>query len=155
MTDYPWPEIRLADLYLSYAEALNESTGPNAEAYQYINMVRARAGLNTVQSSWSTYSIDNTKYTTKIGFRDIIQQERLIELAFEGHRYWDLRRWKKATQVLNAPIKGWDLNQADAASYYKEVIIHNQAFKTRDYFWPIEINELLANRKLVQNPGWQ
>ena len=154
MTDYPWPEMRLADLYLLYTEALNESTGPSPEAYQYINLVRARAGLNTVQSSWSNYSTDNTKYTTKTGFRDIIQQERLIELAFEGHRYWDLRRWKKATQVLNAPIKGWDLNQADAASYYKEVIIHNQTFKTRDYFWPIEINELLANRKLVQNPGW-
>jgi len=154
MTDYPWPEMRVADLYLLYAEALNEVNGPNPETWQWINDVRARAGLNSVESSWSNYSSDNSKYTSKTGLREIIQQERLIELAFEGQRYWDLRRWKKAEAVLNAPVKGWDIEQADAASYYKEVILFNQVYRQRDYFWPLEIDELLKNKKLVQNTGW-
>ncbi|HEX7844931.1 MAG TPA: RagB/SusD family nutrient uptake outer membrane protein, partial [Chitinophagaceae bacterium] len=152
--DYPWPEIRLADLYLLYSEALNEVSGPGAEAYKWINRVRARAGLPTVQESWSNFSNDNTKYTTKSGFREIVQQERLIELAFEGQRYWDLRRWKKAHIVMNAPVKGWSIDQADAASYYKEIIQFNQTFRLSDYLWPIEIDELLRNKKLVQNTGW-
>ncbi|HEX7903898.1 MAG TPA: RagB/SusD family nutrient uptake outer membrane protein [Chitinophagaceae bacterium] len=154
MTEYPWPEMRVADLYLLYAEALNEVSGPGSETYNWINQVRARAGLNTVESSWANFSSDNSKYTTKTGLRDIIQQERLIELAFEGQRFWDLRRWKKAHTVMSAPVKGWDTEQADAASYYKEVILFNQNFRIRDYFWPIEINELLRNKKLVQNTGW-
>ena len=152
--DYPWPEIRLADLYLLYSEALNEVSGPSVEAYRWINLVRARAGLSTVQASWSNFSTDNAKHTTKNGFREIIQQERMIELAFEGQRYWDLKRWKKAHIVMNAPIKGWDTDQADAASYYKEIIQFNQTFRLRDYLWPIEIDELLRNKKLVQNSGW-
>ena len=154
MTEYPWPEMRVADLYLLYAEALNEVNGPGSATYDWINQVRARAGLNTVESSWSNFSSDNSKYTTKTGLRDIIRQERMIELAFEGQRFWDLRRWKKAHTVMSAPVKGWDTEQADAASYYKEVILFNQNFRLRDYFWPIEINELLRNKKLVQNTGW-
>lgn len=154
MTEYPWPEMRVADLYLLYAEALNEVSGPGNETYNWINQVRARAGLNTVESSWASFSSDNSKYTTKTGLRDIIQQERLIELAFEGQRFWDLRRWKKAHTVMSVPVKGWDTEQADAASYYKEIILFNQNFRLRDYFWPIEINELLRNKKLVQNTGW-
>jgi hypothetical protein len=151
---YPWPEMRLSDLYLLYAEALNEVDGPTAEAFNWINQVRARAGLKTVEESWSTYARENTKYTTKAGLRDIIHQERLIELAFEGQRFWDLRRWKEAHIVLNQPIKGWDIEQLDASSYYKEVLLFNQTFRMREYFWPLSINELLINRNLVQNTGW-
>jgi len=154
MTTYPWPEMRLADLYLLYAEALNESEGPGPNAYQWINLVRGRAGLQSVQTSWSTWSSDNTKHTTKTGLREIIRQERMIELAFEGHRFWDLRRWKMAIQTLNAPVRGWDIDQVDVAPYNKEIILFNQAFSQRDYLWPIKISELQANPKLVQNPGW-
>jgi hypothetical protein len=89
-----------------------------------------------------------------VGLRDIIHQERLIELAFEGQRFWDLRRWKEAHIVLNQPIKGWDIEQLDASSYYKEVLLFNQTFRMREYFWPLSINELLINRNLVQNTGW-
>src|SRR3546814_5940004 len=91
---YPWPVLRLADLYLLAAEAINEASGPSGEVYELINEVRSRAGLGTVESSWNNYSTRPSKYTTANGLREIIQQERLIELAFEGHRYWDIRRWK-------------------------------------------------------------
>ena len=151
---YPWPELRLADLYLLYAEALNEVNGPGAETYKWIDAVRERAGLPTVAWSWENFSNQGAKYTTKNGLRDIIHQERLIELAFEGQRFWDLRRWKEAHIVLNAPVKGWSTEQQDPSGYYKPVTLFTQTFKLRDYFWPIDQDELLRNKKLVQNPGW-
>lgn len=154
IVQFAWPEMRMADLYLLYAEALNEKGGPSPEVYSWINQVRARAGLNTVESSWTNFSSNPTKYQSKDGMRDIIQHERNIELAFEGQRYWDLRRWKTAHVVLNSPIKGWDITQADAPSFYKEVLLYNQRFALRDYLWPIETGELRINKNLVQNPGW-
>ncbi|RZM21847.1 MAG: RagB/SusD family nutrient uptake outer membrane protein, partial [Pedobacter sp.] len=154
ITNYPWPLIRLADLYLLYAEALNESAGPGAEVYTYLNLVRQRAGLASVESSWTNFSNNPTKYTTKEGLRDIVQQERSIELAFESQRFWDLRRWKTAQDKMNSPITGWDLQQANAADYYRPTVIFNQTFGLKDYFWPIKDADIATNTNLVQNLGW-
>jgi hypothetical protein len=154
VNSYPWPIMRLSDLYLLYAEALNESEGPVSDVYKYVDLIRARAGLETVQSSWSNYSNNPAKYTTQKGMRDIIHQERLIELAFEGQRFWDLCRWKEADETLNAPVKGWDLSQEDAAAYYRPRMIFNQTFGMKDYFWPIQDSTITNNRNLVQNLGW-
>lgn len=151
---YPWPELRLADLYLLYSEALNEVHGPTEETFKWINKVRTRAGIPIVQDAWNQFARENAKYTSKEGLREIIQMERANELAFEGHRNWDLRRWKRSHIELNAPIKGWDIEQKDAAAYYREVVLYNQNFRLRDYLWPISVNELLRNRNFVQNPGW-
>lgn len=153
-TTYPFPIIRLAGLYLLYAEALNESQGPSDDVYKYLDLVRARAGLKSVEYSWTNYSNNPSKYTTQKGLRDIIRQERLIELAFEGQRFWDLRRWKEAATELNKPIMSWDLMQNDPAAYYRPVTVYNQVFKTRDYLWPISEAALEDNANLVQNPGW-
>lgn len=151
---YPWPEIRLAGLYLLYAEALNEASGPSAEVYNYIDLVRERAGIPTVEDAWTQYSKDPTKYKTQQGLREIIHQERLNEMAFEGNRYWDLRRWKEAIKAFNAPIEGWDLDQSVAKAYYRPRVIFNQKFGLKDYFWPIRDHDITVNRDLVQNPGW-
>jgi hypothetical protein len=152
--NYPWPEMRMSDLYLLYAEALNELNGPGAAAYQWINLVRQRAGLKPVEESWNNFSTDPAKYTTQTGLRQIIHQERMIELAFEGQRFWDLRRWKEAHIVLNSSIAGWNNVAIDAASYYKPVVLYQQSFNIRDYFWPIELAEVLKNRNIQQMPGW-
>ncbi len=154
--DYPWPKIRLADLYLMYAEALNESYGPSNEtAFQYIDKVRARAGLKGVKESWTSYAKNPGKFTTKDGFRDIIHRERLIELAFEGQRFWDLRRWKTAATSLNEPITGWNMQGETTAAYYVIRTVYNQRFiAPRDYFWPISENTVIQNLNLVQNYGW-
>lgn len=152
--NYPWPVIRLADLYLLYAEALNEAAGPSAEVYKYVDTVRARAGILPVEEAWTQYSRNPNQFKTKEGMRTIIHRERLIELAFEGKRFWDLRRWKEAVSELNKPITGWDLDQESPEGYYRERVIFNQTFTTRDYLWPLNENVLLANNKLVQNPGW-
>lgn len=152
---YPWPMIRLSNLYLLYAEALNELEGqPTPEVYQWIDAVRERAGLLPVATAWETYSTNPGKYRSKEGMREIIQQERLNEMAFEGQRFWDLRRWKRCMTELNQPVIGWDLSQPDALSYYRKRINLNQTFAIRDYLWPINENELLANKNLEQNPGW-
>jgi hypothetical protein len=154
--DYPWPQIRLADIYLMYAEALNETTdAPSADVYEYINRIRERAGLKTVQEAWTQYSVNPSKFTTKEGMREIIHQERSIELAFEGNRFWDLRRWKKAAESFNQPITGWSVFQATTTDYYKVRTVFSQNFVSpRDYLWPIRIYDLSVNPKLVQNPGW-
>ena len=151
---YPWPIMRLTDLYLLYAEASNEAYGPSSEVYEYLDLIRERAGLKGVEESWSQYSIYSNKHTTKQGLREIIQQERGIELAFEGSRFWDLRRWKTAPQVLNNPIVGWDTQQEAPETYYRPVVIFNQTFGLKDYFWPIQESEMLRNKGLIQSPGW-
>jgi len=151
---YPFPIMRLPGLYLLYAEALNESEGPGQEVYEYVNLVRERAGLESVESSWENYSRNPSKYTSKEGMREIIHQERQIELVFEGQRFWDLRRWKKAAVQLNRPIKGWDISQTQAKDYYVPTIIFSPSFSAKDYFWPIDEDELNRNTNLIQNLGW-
>lgn len=152
---YPWPEIRLADLYLLFAEAENEVNGGSALAIEYLDRVRDRAGLEGVVQSWSNYSTNPLKYTTKEGLRAIIHRERTIELIFEGQRFWDLRRWKEAPEALNQNITGWNLEGSAPADYYQETYIYSQKFiAPRDYFWPIGNYDTRRNPRLVENPGW-
>lgn len=151
---YGWPIIRLADLYLYYAEALNESNNPS-EAVVYLDRVRERAGLRGVVESWRDYSRNPDKPNTKDGLRDIIQRERLIEMAFEGDRFFDLRRWRLSEAYLNQPITGWNIDGSSAADYYAPQILFSQTFFPRDYLWPLSINEInKAPQQLIQNPGW-
>ncbi|SDD90801.1 RagB/SusD family nutrient uptake outer membrane protein [Niabella drilacis] len=152
--NYPWPEMRLADLFLLYAEALNEAQGPVPEVLDYLNQVRERAGIPAVAEAWTQYSTNPSAYTTKEGLRTIIHRERTVELAFEGSRYWDLKRWKEAANVLNTPVRGWTREQAAAAGYYQPRVLFNQTFGFKDYFWPIKDGAITINRNLVQNPGW-
>ncbi|SKB54492.1 Starch-binding associating with outer membrane [Parapedobacter luteus] len=153
---YNWPEFRMADLYLLYAEALNEVGGYSAEVSKWINKVRERAGIPPLEKSWDEYSTQPGYYLDRNNLRQIIRQERTNELAFEGHRYWDLKRWMIAhtSGNLNGPVHGWDIEQRDAESFYRPVLLFNQRFAMRDYFSPIRLSELQINANLVQNPGW-
>lgn len=153
---YSFPVIRLADLYLLYAEALNEMKNvPDAEVYKYIDLVRERAGLKGVVESWLKSSYTN-KPTTQAGMREIIHQERLIELAFEGQRFWDIRRWKEALKLLNEPVQGWNYQGEELDSYYTVTTYWaKRVFSTRDYLWPLKTETITINSNLVQNPGWE
>ena len=153
---YPFPIMRMADLYLLYAEALNEYSGPSGEVYKYVDMIRERAGLEGVQASWTKYSISPSKAATKEGLREIIQHEREIELVFEGQHFWDLRRWKRI-QDLNEQPKGWNVIQGDTQDLFYTVTSVAQTpveFSVRDYFWPINEKEISINSNLVQNFDW-
>ena len=137
-----------------YAEAINESQGPNAEVFKYLDLIRKRAGLNGVQASWLN-STNPTKPNSKEGLRDIIRQERLIELAFESARFYDLRRWKLAKDYLNKPMQGWNIAGKTSAEYFQVTNKRTRQFTTRDYLWPIKLSDLFTNSNLVQNPGWE
>ena len=151
---YPFPIIRLADLYLLYAEALNEiKTTPDEEVYHYVDLIRFRAGLDGVVESWKNHSRNPSKPSTQSGMREIIRQERMIELAFEGQRFWDIRRWKTAEDILSQPIQGWNIN-GPGLEFYQVVNIWQADFETKDYFWPIKETEIINNPNLVQNQGY-
>jgi len=155
---YTFPIIRLSDLYLMYAEAANEvKAAPDGEVYEYIQRVRNKAGLDQgsdLVTTWAIHSNDPSKPTTKDGMREIIQQERRIELSFEGQRYWDIRRWKKAGEFFAKPIRGWNINAGDTDGFYQVKNIFFRDFLIKDYLWPISQNEMLRNPNLVQSPGW-
>lgn len=161
---YFWPNIRLADLYLLYAEALNESQAqPTAEIWEnWIDPIRLRSGLKGVEESWTLYSNKPDKFRDKNGLRDIIHQERVIELALEGHFYYDMRRWSGGSRVdrydimteMNQPIKGWNYDGTDDLSYNTVRTVYNVSFSLRDYLWPIKESDINENPNLIQNPGW-
>lgn len=160
---YYWPIMRMADLYLLYAESLNETlSAPTQEVYNVLDNIRARSGLEGVVESWTSYSTKPEKVTTKAGMREIIQQERIIELAFEGHYFFDIRRWSGGTikgrfdimNELNRPIRGWNVDGTDLESFYKIRSIYSPQYSFRDYLWPIKESNLTVNKNLVQNPGW-
>ena len=157
LIDYPWPMIRLAELYLNHAEALNEAYGPTPEVYSALNEVRQRAGVPDVEVVWSDATKAKTvnKHTTLSGMREIIQTERMIELSFEGHRYYDLRRWLLADQHFNTPVMGWSVDETNEDAYYQVQDVGQRSFnKNRDYLHPISTDELARNSNLIQNPGW-
>lgn len=153
-TGYRMPMMRLAGLYLLQAELMNEVNGPTAEAIEYIDRVRTRAGLQGVIASWNAYSKTPAKPTTKEGLRQIIHQERRIELCFEGQSGWDLRRWKELQSVLSRPIQGWGIYEEQAVNFYRPRTVIDPIFNVRDYLFPISSYNIIVNDNLVQNPYW-
>jgi hypothetical protein len=159
MIRYPYPIIRMADLYLMKAEALNEYLdAPNEEIYQAVDKVRINAGLRGVKETWSDASIVRTKYLnkhlTKAGMKDIIMRERSIELAFEGIRFWDMYRHKKAVSEFSSPIQGWSSDKHGLRDFFVLKTWQSRRFTVKDYLWPISLYEINKNANLIQNPGW-
>ena len=154
----PYPVIRLAEMYLIAAEAWNEYGGNNAKVYENLNVVRKRAGIPDVEVSWRNAK-DKSKVTEQKGLREIIQQEWNIEFAFEGMRFWNLRRWKTANVELNEKLYGWNVVGNRAETFYNNgkgpvIVYSNNTFVApRDYFWPIRSEEAITSG-CVQNPGW-
>lgn len=155
----PFPVIRMTELYLIAAEALNEYLdAPNQKVYDYLNVVRQRAGIPNVEESWAM-ARDKNKVTTKAGMRDIIRQEWNIEFMFEGHRFWNVRRWKIAHVELNESLRGWNVVGDDYNTFYNNgrgpVIVQssNRFVAPRDYFFPLNSEEIQISG-CVQNLGW-
>lgn len=160
--DHPFPIIRLAELYLIQAEAWNEYEGPKANrahVYDPLNKIRERADIPDVETSWHIYSTSPGKVDTKEGMREIIRQEWNIEFAFEGYRFWNLRRWKTAHEVLNEKLYGWNVLGESAQSFYNNfqgpiVVWSKRKFEApRDYLFPIRSEEVMV-AGLKQNLNW-
>nr|WKN34823.1 RagB/SusD family nutrient uptake outer membrane protein [Tunicatimonas sp. TK19036] len=140
----PWVIFRLAEIYLNYAEAKFE-LGDEATCREYLSKVRARVGMPPIPASVSGEELRRRLYN-----------ERRIELAFEEHRFWDLRRWKIAMEVENQPIYGMDITKDvnTGEKTYTPVKLLERHFEEKMYFLPIEANEILRNQEMQQNPGY-
>jgi hypothetical protein len=145
--DYAYPVMRLADVYLMYAEASNEVSGPLADAVDVVNKVRARGALPALQAA---------KYANKQLFFDAIEQERIIELVAEGFRGFDLRRWRAIERVWGAPggIGVWrqDTYGADRERFYLNA---NDLTYKQAYIFRIPPAERDRNPNLTQNIPWR
>ena len=158
--DCRWPVIRLAELYLMQAEAWNEYLNkPDDRVYEPLNKVRRRAGIPDVQDAWKKFSTHPQQVENQAGMREIIRQEKTVEFAFEGHRFWDLRRWKTAHLELNDKILGWNVLGDNARTFYNNyegpVVVWSKVkfISPRDYLFPIKAEEVMISG-YVQTPGW-
>lgn len=136
--------VRLGEMYLNYAEALNECDPGNSDIAKYVNLIRERAGIPDLKTGLSQDEM-----------REAIHHERRVEFAFEGGmRYMDIRRWKKAEEVFETPISGMDTDAKTDANFFKRTEIQKRIFSKKMYLWPIYQNYLDNNEKLVQNKYW-
>ena len=150
LNQYPWPIIRLADLYLAYAEACVE-TNDLETAKQYLNKVRERAGIPTVETAWSgVAALDQTK------LRQIVRQERMNELYLENQNFWDMRRWLLAGQYFNVKAKGLNIAATTIEDYaiVKTIDFERKFEAPTQYLLPIPSADINRNEKLVNNPGY-
>ncbi|SDZ92681.1 Starch-binding associating with outer membrane [Chitinophaga terrae (ex Kim and Jung 2007)] len=143
----PWIYMRYAEVLLNYAEAENEAVGPNASVYEAINQIRQRA---SVKQPPLTPGLSQSE------MREAIRRERQVELAFEEHRFYDVRRWKIADVTENTPAYGIDVTVSNGVyKYTRKVALANRAFKTKHYWLPIPRAEIQAsNNQLEQNFGY-
>lgn len=142
--------LRLANIYLDYAEALNEYAPNNPDILKYLNLIRERAGIPQYGAGTGMVPAP----ASQDAMREAIRRERRVELAFENSRFFDTRRWKIATTTDNGPIYGMNMN-ASGVDFYQKTLIETRIFREKDYLFPIPNNQILINPNLVQNPGWQ
>lgn len=155
ITSNPWSVtkttynfFRTGELYLNYAEALNEYAGPVDEVYAAVNAIRERAGLPEL-----------TEGLSKEEMRERIKHERRIELVFESHRFFDVRRWMDAVETDNRPIHCLNIYEGTSISdnrFYERVVCENRVFESpKHYFFPLLQSEVDKNpENMVQNLGW-
>lgn len=149
--NYPWPVFRLGELYLNYAEALIEYGQNFSTAKQYIDRVRTRAGIPSVDAAWGAIGGANDKET----LRKIVRQERTIELYLENHRFWDLRRWQIADQYLGDKLEGMNIQGVTDEEFFQVTEVQfPRAFSERNFLMPIPQAEINKNELLIQNPGY-
>jgi hypothetical protein len=138
--------IRYTEIFLIYAEAANEAWGPDGtgthsySSRQIIAAIRNRAGITPAKDLYLP------TVTTKEEMRNLIRNERRLELCFEGFRFWDLRRWK---EDLTQPAKGIKLT----TNGYEVVTVENRLYQDYMNYGPIPYNEVLR-ANLIQNKGW-
>ncbi len=141
------PRIRYTEIYLAYAEAANEAfgpegTGPNQySAYDVVKAIRMRAGIP--DNDPYLESIRNDKFA----MRELIRNERRLELCFEGFRFWDLRRWN---EDLTEAARGIQIE----SGFYQVIEVDNRNFDSYMKYGPVPDSEMLKFSELKQNAGW-
>jgi len=141
-----WCVIRYADIILMYAEAQNEAVGPDASVYSAVEKIRQRAGL-------APFAVPAGLNQSQM--RDLIRNERRVELAFEEQRFWDIRRWKIAKTVYGTMLHGVTITKnANGTFTYTPKNIVTPYFADAMNLFPIQLKETQVNPTLGQNPGY-
>ena len=145
----PW--IRYTEIFLDYAEAANEAWGPKNggnngfSAYDVIKAIRQRAGVGGNDDPY----LEKCAASQDL-MRELIRNERRLELCFEGFRFWDLRRWKVDLNKLNETVKGMRVEN----NHYQVVDVESRNYADYMYYGPIPYSETLKFNALIQNNGW-
>ena len=148
---YPWPLMRMADLYLLYAEACVECNDLGT-AKTYLNKIRTHAGIPTVETSWETIA---GVTLTQAKLRDIVRQERMIEFYLENQNFWDMRRWLLADKYFAQKVQGLN-NKATTIEELATLTTYDfeRKFGSHQYLLPIPLSDVNKNPQVVQNPGY-
>ena len=150
-----WVTFRLAEFYLNYAEAMLNYTGSAYETSAGLSMTAA-AAVNVVRTRAKQPNIATDLSAAK--FAERLENERFVELAFEGHRFYDLRRWKKAGEAKYRTIKSMLItkNADDTFTYTPQSDTNTRSYwDDKMYLFPIAQSEILkSGGNLTQNPGW-
>lgn len=139
----PWVHFRYAEILLNHAEALNEAVGPTSDVYTSVNLVRMRGGLPALPNGLSQEQM-----------RQRIRNERRVELAFEEHRFFDVRRWKLGETLFNGPVRGMRITRSGTTLTYTPFFVETRVFTSKNYFYPIAQTELNRAPALQQNPDY-
>jgi hypothetical protein len=142
-----WIFIRYAEILLNYAEALNEAQGPVDEVFSTLQQLRDRAGIGGRLA-------DRTDLYSQGTMRNFIRKERAVELAFEDHRAWDVRRWNVAVEALARPVYGMEVTtNASGNPVYTRVEVQRRVFTGKMYLYPIPETEVWKTN-IENNQDW-
>ncbi len=143
----PWIYFRYAEILLNYAEAQNEAVGPDASVYEAINAIRQRPGVGMPELPAGLSQSD---------MRERIRRERQVELAFEEHRFYDVRRWLIASETENEPAYGIEIRKnGDTFTYTRKIALEGRRFEEKHHWLPIPLTEIQASgNQLEQNLGY-
>jgi hypothetical protein len=155
VAQHNWPVYRYAEVLLNFAEAANEVGGPDAAGWT----MTPKAALQMVRDRASTNLPAIDPNISKEDFRTLVKRERQVELAFEGHRYWDLLRWKDAETVLNRPVKGIKITGSIVTEQNVQQNVVDVATRhfdaSKNYYMPFSKAEIISsNGTLTQNEGY-
>ncbi len=142
--------LRLAEVYLNYVEALNEYDPGNPDILVYLNRIRERAGIPPYGDGPNDIPVP----TSQAEMRELIRQERRVELCFENLRYFDTRRWKISPEVDGGSFYGMNVEGTSSESFQERTVFETRVWQDRYYLWNIQQVELNRNKNLVGNPKW-
>jgi starch-binding outer membrane protein, SusD/RagB family len=143
---HSWIIFRYPEIYLNYAEALNEWSPGNADIKKYVDIVRTRTGIVMPPMPTGLSQAET---------RERIRNEKRIEFAFEDHRFWDVRRWMQGSEFFGKPLTGVEITRnSDNTFKYKPTKVEDRTFSPKMYLYPIPQSELNIAKGLVQNPLW-